>query len=281
MSVDDFLVNREPAYWSPPLDFPSSLTPMALFAQNAPNGLEVVVVSAVRRPTAVDLRNAWSKRRSKRATPVLLVALYATNEGNRASLCGPVGELAAVRHGVEVSVAERIADAALDEPSHHAATRLLHTYLPELDHGMPGLRNVGLLATHQLRNGVPTRPDWVDACRRARSLLIQRGRRLAEGLGFTVRTLGTRTSLLTTAGEPRAVAVFCRDDESFDTASGRFEGASPVSRALADAAEHQVDWVILTRAASIRLHSTRSDFGVGRRGRAEHVRGVEPRSTAR
>lgn len=54
----------------------------------------------------------------------------------------------------------------------------------------PGLRNKGLLATHELLHGVPKRDDWDEATRRAESLLPKRGRDLVEGLGFEVEERG-------------------------------------------------------------------------------------------
>ena len=64
---------------------------------------------------------------------------------------------------VEVSQAERLAEVALREPSHHAATRLLLAALPELDSPVAGLGNSGLLATQELTAGVPMRADWASA----------------------------------------------------------------------------------------------------------------------
>ena len=134
---------------------------------------------------------------------------------------------------------------------------------------MPGLRNVGLLATQELRVGVPRMAEWPDAARRARPLLGLRGQGLVKGLGFGVEMLSTGTSILTVNGRNRAVAVFCDDDEPFDAPARRFAGASPVSRGLADADRLGADWVVLTRAAEIRLYAARPDTGVGRKGRAE------------
>ena len=59
-----------------------------------------------------------------------------------------------VRHDLEVSQVERLAAVALGEPNHHAATRFLLSALAELDSPVPGLRNVGPLATHELVTGV-------------------------------------------------------------------------------------------------------------------------------
>ena len=267
--MGEFLGERDFIGWSAPDGFPASLDPAGLFTQDTPNGLEVALAESRRKPTAPDLRRAWAKRRGGRASPVLVVARYPTPEGERVSLCGPAGDPPMVQHGVEVSQAERLAGVALDEPNRHAATRFLLAHLPELDQPMPGLRNVGLLSTQELEAGVPQRPDWPEAGRRARPLLGLRGRPLAEGLGFGVNPLSTNTSMLTIGGRNRAIAVFCDEDEPFDAPAPRFEGATPVSRALAVADQQAVDWVILTRSAEIRLYAARADTGVGRKGRAE------------
>ena len=200
---------------------------------------------------------------------MLLVVQYPARGETKVSLCGPAGEQPAVYHDVEVSQAERLAGVALGEPNRHAATRFLLAALPELDSRMPGLRNVGLLASQELRVGVPRMAEWPDAARRARPLLGLRGQGLVKGLGFGVEMLSTGTSILTVNGRNRAVAVFCDDDEPFDAPARRFAGASPVSRGLADADRLGADWVVLTRAAEIRLYAARPDTGVGRKGRAE------------
>ena len=111
--IDDFLIEREPIIWSAPEGFPPSLVPDGLFTQDAPSGLEVVLTTARHRPTAADLRRAWSKRRGGRASPVLLVAAYPGAEGTRVSLCGPAGDQPMVQHDIEVSQAERLAEVAL------------------------------------------------------------------------------------------------------------------------------------------------------------------------
>ena len=267
--MNDFLPDRDPTTWAAPERFPSGLVPSGVFVQEAPSGLEVTVVHAARRPSAADLRDGWSKRRAGRASPVLLAAFYPTTEGERVSLCGPVGDPPLVHHDLEVSQVERLAEVALSEPSHHAATRFLLAAASELDSPFPGLRNVGLLATQELRAGVPDRSDWESATRRASALLGRRGRRLVEGLGFRIETLSTNAQMLTINNRKHAVAVFCDDDEPFEAPSGRFDSASPVSRALALADQERVDWVILTRSSEIRLYAARPDTGVGRKGRAE------------
>ena len=75
------------------------------------------------------------------------------------TVCGPAGEHPSLVHGLAMSQVERLAAAALSEPNRHGAVRFLVAMLPEADSDLPGLRNSGLLATNQLRNGVPTRSD--------------------------------------------------------------------------------------------------------------------------
>ena len=196
--VDDFLIDRDPVGWVAPEGFPAGLRPAGLFVQDAPSGLEVVLVESSGRPTAGVLRRAWLRRRGGRACPVLLVAFYGVGGGGGVG-CGPVGEQPVVRHGLDVSQVERLAAVALAEPSHHAATRFLLAALGEL--GLrSGVAECGLLATHELLVGVREMPHWSGAVGRSAGLLGERGRRLVEGLGFSVQVVGVNTSMLTVGG---------------------------------------------------------------------------------
>jgi hypothetical protein len=266
--ADTFLVEFDPTRWSAPDGFPASMVPAGMFAQDVPNGLEVVLTSSTGHPSVSDLRRAWEKRRAKRASPVLLVVGYPVGDATKVAVCGPVGEQASVYQELDLGRIERLASLALAEPTHHAATRFLLATLPELDSEMPGLRNVGLLATQELRVGVPGRSDWATACASAVPLLRSRGKDLVEGLGFSVDTLATNTSMLTIGGSRRVVAVFLDEGESFDAPAQRF-GTTPVSHALAVADQQNAPWVVLTRGSEIRLYAARPDTGVGRKGRAE------------
>jgi hypothetical protein len=126
-----------------------------------------------------------------------------------------------------------------------------------------------MLATQELRTGVPERSDWRHACHVSARLLRRGGRQLVEGLGFEVEVVTTAASVLTANGAKRAVAVFLDDTEGFEEAGARFSAASPVSHGLAVADRENLPWVILTRGRQIRLYSARPDLGVGRKGRAE------------
>ena len=245
--------------------------PETLFFQDTPNGLEVALAQSTGKPASADMRSLYSKRRANRASPVLVIAFYGTEECERVSLCGPAGAQPRVYYGIEVSQAERLAQAALKEANHHAATRLLQRFLKELDSGtaFPGLRNVGLLARQELKVGVPKRNDWNAACARSTQLMELKGQQLIEGLGYQIEMIASNASLLKADGHKYAVAVFCDENETFEMPSNRFDAASPVSRALALADRDKVPWIILTRGSEIRLHSASPDVGVGRRGRSE------------
>lgn len=267
--ADQFLVERDPVRWSAPEGLPRGLAPAGLFTQTTRSGLEVALVTASSRPSAAEMRKAHKARRAGRASPVLLVALYGTRAGVRVSMCGPAGDAPPVFTDMDARQIERIARLALDEPTRHAAVRFLASALPEMKSPLPGLRNVGLLATHELSAGVPERGDWAEAVRRSTPLLNEQGPKLVKRLGFSVQPSGTSASLLTVNGTGRAVAVFCDASEPFDAGAQRFDGASPVSHALAVADRHNVDWALLTRGSEIRLYAARLDTGVGRKGRTE------------
>lgn len=267
--ADHFLEDLDSRTWRAPDGAPRAIATSAVFLGVGDHSLEVAVASAAARPKADDMRKLWHARQGKRPSPVLLVVGYPEHGDTRVSVCGPVGEQPPVIHGLEVSQVERVAAAALAEPTRHSAIRFLVAMLPEVGADLPGLRNSGLLATQELRNGVPARHDWQDACTRSRNVLPLRGRQLVEKLGFGIEQLSVTSSVLTVSGGgKRAVAVFLDEGETFDEPADRF-ASTPVSHALALADREGVPWVVLTRARQIRLYAARPDTGVGRKGRAE------------
>ena len=294
--ANSFLVERDPDGWTAPEGFPPAFKTHAAFFQRhrgrvVANGLEVVLVSSDRKPRRAQVRDGYLKRRDGRASPVLMVVGYPaglSGSGQRVAagaeppaeapvllaVCGPVGDDPAVLQDLSVGQLERVVDCALGEPDQHAAIRLLQKTLVGLDapeHARleAGLRNVGLLATQELRSGLPQRADWAASVRAGRSLLGLRGRQLAEGLGFRLEQHANHVHLLKVNGHSRAAAVFCSDDEPFDAPASRFDGITPVSLALSHADAYGADWVLLTRGSEIRLYAARPDTGVGRKGRAE------------
>ncbi len=114
------------------------------------SALEVAYGTAEARPNATTIREAWKLRHGRAAAPLLVVVGYPEERPSRAVVCGPVGDDPPV---VDLDHAERHAAAALAEPNRHIAIRFLASSL-EADPGdQPGLRNKGLLATHELLQG--------------------------------------------------------------------------------------------------------------------------------
>jgi hypothetical protein len=265
---DGFLADLDPRPWTRPAGAPTSIAPAGLFLGRGDFGLEVVLGDAAGKPRNDDLRRLWHARQGGRASPVLLAVGYPEHGEIKIALCGPAGEQPPI---VVTSLpqAERLARAAVSEPSRHAAIRFLAAMLPEVDTDLPGVRNAGLLANHELQHGVPERPDWLSACDAGKRLLTLGGRDLVEGLGFRVEQLGTTATVLSTATSKRAVAVFLDEGETFDDPATPFSGTSPVSHALALADRENLPWVVLTRHRQVRLYAARPDTGVGRKGRAE------------
>jgi hypothetical protein len=248
---------------------PRGIRPREVFLQPANYGLEVAVADSTKRPTRAELRKAWKVRQGGRPSPVLLAVGYPSTTGTAVAMCGPAGDEPPVYFDLDPSRVERLAETALAEPTRHAAQRCLLRLLPEVESELPGLLNSGLLATQELRHGVPQRADWQTVTKSSQPALKKRGRSLVEALGFSVHQLGANTSLLTAGAERRAVAVFLDEGETFEAPGARFEGVSPVSHALAVADREHLSWVVLTRASEIRLYTARVDTGVGRKGRAE------------
>ena len=253
--------------WTVDKKAPGALEPEFIFIGSGDHGLEVALAKAASRPRVEDVRKLWKARHAGRPSPVLLVVTH----DSKAAICGPVGDNPPVISDLGVDQVERLCSAALAEHNRHSAVRFLVAMMDGLHTTelLPGVRNMGMLATHEMRSGVPARADWDASCKRGKKLLSLKGRQLVEGLGFGVETLSTTSSVLTIDGSKRVVAVFLDEGEGFEDPASRFNGISPVSNALALADRENLPWVVLTRGRQIRLYSARPDIGVGRKGRAE------------
>jgi hypothetical protein len=120
-------------------------------------------------------------------------------------VCGPTGDdppVVDLDHGQ----AERLAAAALGEPDRHLAIRFLAEVLEGEPDEHPGLRNKGLLATHELLHGVPQRPDWEDTTARSKPLLSWRGHDLVRGLGYEIEQKARHSVLRSSEERAQAVA---------------------------------------------------------------------------
>jgi hypothetical protein len=230
--------------------------------------LEVAIAkwSKSESPTREALTRLHTLRTNKRATPVVIVVEFDSGGtlvfGPNAA-AAPVGPLPADQ-------TQRVIQAALDEPTVVAARSRLAGLVQAIDStSMPGIKNSGLFANHELRVGVPQRPDWKQACATSTPMLQLKGKALIEKLGFQTGQFGAHALLLTGTGpKAEAIAVLLDEREAFDADSPRFT-VSPVAYGLNMAEKQGVPWLIMVRGSQIRLYSSRKDFGVGRKGLAE------------
>jgi hypothetical protein len=128
VTPEDFLADHESQFvWPVPDGAPSALglTPVSAFVGRGNHALEVALGTVSQRPRADELRRAWAARYGKAPNPLLLVGAYPEDGTWKASICGPAGDDPPVESGLELGEVERIAAAALAEPSRHAAIRFL------------------------------------------------------------------------------------------------------------------------------------------------------------
>jgi hypothetical protein len=243
-----------------------SLKAQSLFVGQGQNALEVAVCVAQRKPTATELKEAWAARKAGRPAPVLLVAL----NGAGASLCGPAGEEPPAHLMVDAGQVERIFGEALAQPDRNAALRFLALALPSLDTPLPGVRNEGLLAMHELAHGAPRRADWQAAGAQARKALGKESEALLSALGFRTERLDNLTKLLRAREQRTALAVLLEPGETPGVDNARFNRLSPVTYALNKADQESLAWVVMVQGGRLRLYPTSVGVGVGvgRRGRA-------------
>ena len=259
----EFLGDLMKLSWSPTES--SGLRPAGLFIGKGHLALEITVAYSVNQPSDGEIRRVWKARQGNRGAPLLLVILHS----DKASLCGPIGELPPINHNMAKGQAERLCRELLEQPDRHSALSLLDQTLPSFKTTLPGLRNEGLLALHELEHGVPQRADLNDARKKAQKAVNLQGHDLLEALGFTIKPLDNLTSVLCSNDRKTALAVMLHEDELIEQKESRFNQLSPVSYAFRKADSENLDWIIFTQANRIRLYSTSVDVGVGRRGRTD------------
>lgn len=263
-----------------PLDALSSLSPIPwtsdrtgadcdVYIGEGSNALEIAVTEHSDYPTKQFLERTWTDRRDGRPNPVLLVALH--DDGNEGTIFGPSGDDPPLRRGLNPDQVGRISYAALERPNRFAAQRFLRETFEQLDADLVGLRNQSLLATHELKVGVPERSDWNAATEKAQSILDERGEDLVGELGYETERLSPHSYILKNTDNDRdtAVAVFLNEEESFDHAQNRFTGQTPVSYALSEAEDERLKYVIVNSGDTLRLYTTNPDAGFGSRGRTD------------
>ena len=185
------------------LDAKHGMQATGLFVGNGPNAIEVVVARASFVPSRRALLESWRSRRGRRAAPVVLVVTHPSG----AALCGATGEQPPVYFDLDIGQTERLCSDALAQPNRHAALRFLSQAMPSFETDLPGLNNVGLLALHELRRGVPARTDLAKARSKADSALGKRGDELLRALGFRIERIDNLTSLLHGGDRRMALAV--------------------------------------------------------------------------
>lgn len=272
---DLFLSDLDDRPWTnPPVNAPDDWEIDSYFL-GEDSHVQVRVLTSPTPPPVGDVRAVWTEVWRKQADPVVLVVKHPGGHSGLAVVCGPSGERPPVHRGVDIATVEALCREALCKADPLTAERYLWAALDEADSEIPGVRNDGLLAAHELIHGVRDRDDWAEACSTGHTMRDLRDRKLVEALGYDIRTAPDLTTVLTDQGTRRAIAVFLEQNETFDGNSDRFNGTSPVSHALAVADREHLDWVVLTRGPHIRLYSTHPDIGVGRKGRASTNFGLD------
>ncbi len=258
--------------WTSPKGTPSGYeTREVVFGKSDMVGIDPIEIAiagwtATGRPTREALVKLHGLRLDKRATSVVLVVELVNGEVlvlGPNSATAPVGPLPGEQ-------AARMLQAVLDEPTVIAARTRLAGVSQAIDStSIPGVKNSGLFANHELRVGVPQRADWADACAASGGLLSNRGHELIKSLGYTAQQAGAHGLVLSGEGpHPQAIAVLIDEKETFETESPRFT-VSPVAYGLKLAETNGVPWLIVLRGTQIRLYPARVELGVGRKGLAE------------
>ena len=170
-----------------------------------------------------------------------LIVLAGTQQ--QAWMLGPSPD-AAVIGPLPRGQAERLLQAALDEPTGLAARQRLATMQKAVEStALPGVVNTGLFATYYLTDSVPRRADWAEQRERSRPWMPERGERLIRALGFTAKKAAGSALVLTGGTDaPHAVAVLLDASEQFDQSSPRYQ-VSPVAWGLQVAARNEVPWL--------------------------------------
>jgi hypothetical protein len=231
-------------------------------------GLQVLICDwdAPGSPNVTAMRKAHANRIGNHIFPCVV----ATIDDDHVWLVGPAADAPPVGP-IPVSQAERVLQAALDEPTGlQARQRLSHLLDSVRSTDVAGMTNAGLFATHYLTEGVRDEDGWPDASTTARPWLKLRGEPLITAMGFTVKSTKANAHILTTEGhnQPRAVAVLLNESEAFEADSPRF-AVSPVRFGLNVAQREDAPWLIVLRGSQVRLYAARPGVGVGSRGQAE------------
>jgi len=236
-----------------------------LYLGKGNQGLEILLCESNNVPNATSIRSIWKQRKGNRASPLLTIVKH----GIKASICGPTGEDAPVYQNLDLTQVERICDESLNLPDRHTVLRYLRDVLPAIESSLPGIRNEGFLAIHQLQYGVPKRSDWEESKSKSANAINSIGEDLLTSLGFKVKRHDQGTSILESRDKKTAVAVLLKDYESPELSSDRFSELTPISYALHVADQERLPYIVIVQGRKIRLYPVDSSMGVGRRGRTD------------
>src|SRR5262245_20293421 len=111
----------------------SRFSSVGAFDGKGKHALEVALATTTSKPRADDLRRAWKARHGGAPNPLLLIAAYQDDGTWKASICGPAGDDPPVEADLDLGLVERVAAAALDQPSRHQAIRFLSGIFAEVE----------------------------------------------------------------------------------------------------------------------------------------------------
>lgn len=240
------------------------LQPIEFYLGQGTNALEIIILESRKTPATLVIQNAYTTRKSGRATPVLIVIKY----NDQFFLCGPTGEKPNIINTKDSDFVKRICISALRQSNRNNAINFVMDCFTSIDSDLLGIVNQGLLSNHELSHGTKKRADWKNATNNSENVIGKTNKDLLISLGFTSKPLDNLTELLTDIDERTALAVLLNDNELPESTQERFNNLSPVSYALTKADKERLPWVIFIQEDKIRLYSTQN-IGVGRRGRTE------------
>ena len=272
--AEGFLAELAPTTWAE-ASVPSEFTPIRRGHIVGPPLFEVAIASATHAPSKSDMREAHLARWGRKAGTLLLLTLYPGKSGAQVAVAG-LRENPNCALGLDPRVVTETIEEAFATNDPHAAELAVERLFAASDEGIPGLRNEGLFALHELQTHVPSTKEWGGAVAASQAIAAQGGKDLVAALGWQLDKASDRGFLVAGPGRPhRALAVILDGNQSFGAAAPAWpregqspfpELASPVERALAFAWERDLRWVIAVKSRTIRLYSADPDVGVGRKG---------------
>ena len=137
--------------------------------------------------------------------------------------------------------------------------------MPLLTTELPGIKNEGLLSTHELQQGVRNGKTWKEAQKHSLPLLQNRhvGAEIFEGLGYEIKET-TKVSILSTQTSKIAVALLLNEESSREARSPQYNEYTPLAYAFAEAKHENLPWVFILQGDKIRIYSTDSNFGISK-----------------